>query len=186
MLQVKETSRLCFELMSENDAELMFQLDQDPQVMKFITRGKCPTRDDITNVFIPRMQAYTNPDKGWGLWKIMRRNSGDFLGWVLVRPMYFFDDEKPTALDDLELGWRLHRRYWGLGYATEAAQAIADALIATGEINYLTALAMEENVGSIGVMKKLGMAYVKSDTHQDPLGALDVAYYRCAVSELTG
>lgn len=185
MLVVPASERLRYELMTPEDGDLMYQLDQDPEVMKYITRGKCPKREDITDIFVPRMQAYTNPEKGWGIWKVMRRNNGDFVGWVLVRPMYFFDNEQETTPDDLELGWRFHRRHWGLGYATESAAAISKALVAAGEINYLTALAMEENVGSVGVMKKLGMRYLKTAMHKDPLGDIDVVYYRCAVDELT-
>ncbi len=57
----------------------------------------------------------------------------------------------------VEVAWRLHRQYWGHGYATEAAQAaIADGFNRVGlaEVVSMTAL---PNVASMRVMERLGM-----------------------------
>jgi [ribosomal protein S5]-alanine N-acetyltransferase len=57
----------------------------------------------------------------------------------------------------VEVAWRLHRPYWGRGYATEAAQAaIEDGFLRVGlqEIVAITALL---NIASIRVMERLGM-----------------------------
>ena len=47
----------------------------------------------------------------------MERASGDFLGWVHLRP----EAEAPD--DERELGYRLRRSAWGRGYAVEASRA---------------------------------------------------------------
>ncbi|WP_369410423.1 GNAT family N-acetyltransferase [Neiella litorisoli] len=179
MLLVADSKRLQFELMSAKDAELLFQLDQDPQVMRFINGGKCTTREEIAKVYVPRMESYSNPAKGWGIWKVCLKANGEFLGWVLVRPMDFFTDT--PQYNNLELGWRFHRKAWGQGYGTEAAQAIANAVIGLGEAKWLTAIALEDNHASIGIMKKLGMSYLKTGIHRDPLGDVEVVYYQCSV-----
>ena len=67
---------------------------------------------------------------------------------------------------------------WGKGYATEAAQAVKNALIQETKPSYLTAIAEEDNLGSINVMKKLGMDYLKTDLHKDPLGDAELVYYQ--------
>ena len=67
-MNITSTTRLTFRLMTEQDDELLFELDQDPAVMRYLTDGKPTSRADISNVFIPRMLSYRNPDKGWGLW----------------------------------------------------------------------------------------------------------------------
>jgi ribosomal-protein-alanine N-acetyltransferase len=57
----------------------------------------------------------------------------------------------------VEVAWRLHKRFWGEGYATEAARAaIGDGFTRIGlsEIVALTTLA---NLPSQRVMQRLGM-----------------------------
>ncbi len=165
--------------MSAKDAELMFQLDQDIEVMRYINGGKMTTRKEINEVYIPRMESYTNSQKGWGLWKVMLQESDIFIGSILVRPMGFFN-ESPDY-QNLEIGWRFSRNSWGYGYATEAATQVVRALIEQGGINKLTALAFEENTASINIMLKLGMQYLKKDIHKDPLGDEEVVFYQLEV-----
>ena len=46
--------------MTNEDGELLFQLDQDRDVMRFINGGKLTSMDEINDVFIPRMESYSN------------------------------------------------------------------------------------------------------------------------------
>ena len=174
-INVEDTSRLQFELMSERDAELLFLLDQDPEVMRYINGGTMTTREEVQSTYVPRMKAYTNPENGWGLWKITLKANHAFIGWILVRPVGFFSDD--PQFNNLELGWRLLRSAWGQGYATEAARAVMQSLEAKGQCDRFTAHAMEGNLASINVMKKLGMHYVKSGLLVDPLGDVQCVYY---------
>lgn len=175
-MHIPQSARLSYRLMNKNDAELLFQLDQDPLVMKFITDGEVSSREQIDNVFIPRMQAYRDEHKGWGLWQVNIADTDEYIGWVLVRPMYFFSDN--TEFDNLELGWRFFRSSWGKGFASEAAQHIQQHLAKSKDYRAFSAIADEANVASIGVMKRIGMTYVKSYRHVDPLFECDVAYYQ--------
>ncbi|GHF00882.1 hypothetical protein GCM10011501_32940 [Thalassotalea profundi] len=164
--------------MDENNAEELFQLDQDPAVMKFINGGTPSSREQVKTVLIPRMQAYRNAEKGWGLWQVNDTETGEYLGWVLVRPMYFFSDN--PEIDNLELGWRFFQSTWGKGYASEAAQHIKQQLSHDKTIKSFSAIADENNLASVGVMKKIGMKYIKTYFHTDPLFECDVVYYQIA------
>ncbi len=174
-MKVNDSERLSFALMGPEDALLLFELDQDIEVMRYINGGKMSTMDDIHQVFIPRMAKYSDTSKGWGLWKVLTKENQEFLGWVLVRPMDFFNEN--TQWDNIELGWRFKRMFWGKGYATEAAQQISEALIQQTDIKKLSAIAVPENESSINIMKKLGMHYIKTALHKDPLGDLQAVYY---------
>lgn len=177
MNKVENTNRLTFELMdADRHQQDLFDLDQDEEVMRFINGGKKSTWEDIHERLKPRLKAYTNPEKGWGIWKVTEIDSGEYLGWVLVRPMHFFSDN--PVFDEIELGWRFKQSSWGKGFGTEAAQAIADAIAVKPEVNAISAIADEDNYGSIGIMKKLGMEYVKTYVHQDPLFEEEVVYYK--------
>ena len=178
-MQINDSERLTYQLMGLNSADLMYELDQDPQVLKYINHGICPTLDEIKNTFLPRLAKYYNPDKGWGLWGVYLKETGEYIGWVLVRPMDFFGDQ--PKWHDIELGWRFKQFTWGKGYGTEAAQQVMAALSKQPDIHYFTAIAMEENTASINIMKKLGMKYVKTDIHKDAdFDDEEVVYYTVA------
>ena len=73
------TTRLNFKLMNEHDWPLLHELDQDPAVMKYINRGTPSTLKQIKEIGIPRMLAYKNANKGWGLWKITLKKEDSFI-----------------------------------------------------------------------------------------------------------
>lgn len=175
-MNIVPSARLSYKLMTNEDGELLFQLDQDPDVMRFINGGKLTSMDEINDVFIPRMESYSNQQKGWGLWQVNISSSKEYIGWILVRPMNFFSDS--PEYDNLELGWRFTQSSWGKGFASEAALHLKNSLAKNGDLKSFSAIAVENNLGSIAVMKKIGMSYVKSYLHKDPLFESQVVYYQ--------
>ena len=180
-------SRLIISPMSLGDSQLQFELDQDPMVMKYINGGRALSLEEIEMVFMPRFAAYRNLEKGWGLWKVFLEQSqlsGNnfvqaepyFVGWILIRPMYFFTD-KPRY-NDLEIGWRFKQSTWGKGIATESAQKVIEHLLKTQpDIEYFSAIADKQNHASINIMKKLGMRYQGKLEHPDVGDDVEVVLY---------
>lgn len=182
-MNIKDSNRFSFRLMDKTDADLLFELDQDTEVMKYLTNGKMTTREEINDVYIPRMMSYRNEERGWGIWAIHHKATNDFLGWVLTRPMHFFNEQRDDY--NLELGWRFKRSLWGQGIATEAARHIAlQVSQANAEINRVSAIAKPDNKASIKVMQKLGMTFQSEYLHPDPLGPVQVVLYSCGINEL--
>jgi len=186
-VRIDNTSRLQLSLMTLDDSALLFELDQDERVMHFLNGGNKTTQHQIDTVMIPRLAQYLHPAKGWGLWKVHALEcvenaqhglSGEYLGWVLVRPMHFFTQAQPH---NLELGWRFKHVSWGKGYATEAAKAVMDAVSALDEVTHVSAVAVEENLASIAIMKKLGMTFQRKSIHRDPLGDTEAVFYQKTV-----
>ena len=103
-VNIENSARLSYQLIDESDSEFLFQLDQNPEVMRYINGGVMTTREEIKNKFIPRLNAYKNADKGWGLWKVTIAENQQDIGWILVRPMDFFSEQ--PIWHDIELGWR--------------------------------------------------------------------------------
>lgn len=168
-LVVPSSARLRYRLMdgaNPRDSQLWFELDQDPEVMRFLNDGKPTTREENDNFIVPRVASFTDPAAGHGLWEIADRHSGEYLGWILVRCYRF--DRAEREDDNLELGWRLKRKYWNQGITTEAARALIDVLQRNPAIRAFSALAAPGNLASIGVMKKLGMRYVDERLHLVP------------------
>ncbi len=184
MFVVPPSQRLSFALLSAQDAELLFDVDQDEAVMRYLNGGKKSSMQQIVEVMLPRMAQYRNPQRGYGIWQVRQQDDNAYLGWVLIRPMGF--NTATPSTDDVEIGWRFKQQFWGQGYASEAARAVADAVLANNsKVRFLSAIAMPDNAGSIAVMRKLGMQFVKRFLHRDALGEVDAVLYRVAVGYVT-
>jgi len=57
-----------------------------------------------------------------------------------------------------ELGWIISKKYWGYGYAAEAAREIINYAIQVLKVRKFIAHCDSENVSSYRVMEKLGMS----------------------------
>ncbi|KGJ87976.1 GNAT family N-acetyltransferase [Colwellia psychrerythraea] len=180
-MKINNSERLKFRLMGIEDAQALWQLDQDPAVMQFLNGGEPTTMEKINSVFIPRMEKYRNPDLGWGIWQVSDKLTDEYFGWVLIRPMAFFTES--ANVQDLELGWRFFQNTWGKGYATEAAIAVKNAVVANTDVTHVSALAVADNLASVGVMKKMGMSFVRAYLHTDPIGDFDAVHYQMSVTE---
>jgi len=175
-INIPHSERLHFRLMDEKDADLLFELDQDPEVMRYLNDGKPTPREDIDNYFIPRMMDFTDAEAGCGLWSMEDRENAECLGWILVRPYGFSTDY--CEMDNLELGWRTRRSHWNKGLTTEGATAIINVLKELRpEINKFSAIVDADNIASVAVAKKLGMTFKKNTQHVTPKATFDVEYY---------
>ncbi len=69
-LQIPASTRLQYRLLDAHDSELLFELDQDEAVMRFINGGRKTSRAEIAQRLLPRMLSYRDPLKGYGLWQV--------------------------------------------------------------------------------------------------------------------
>jgi ribosomal-protein-alanine N-acetyltransferase len=68
----------------------------------------------------------------------------------------------------VEVGWRLAARFWGRGYATEAARAgVAFAFDQAG-LTEIVSMTVPENIRSRHVMERLGMTRDPADDFEHP------------------
>lgn len=180
-LNIKSSPRLSYRLMDMSDANLLYDVDQDPKVMTFISGGVPSSMALINSKIMPRLGAYLNPEKAWGIWQVNITESDEFIGWILVRPMDFFSDS--PQFDNLELGWRFKSHSWGKGYATESAKHVMVEIALTMGIQKFCAIADPKNAASIKVMEKIGMQYGKTYFHEDPLFSAEMVYYHLTIQE---
>ncbi|MBU3022489.1 GNAT family N-acetyltransferase [Aestuariibacter sp. A3R04] len=174
-MNVADSSRLSFHFITADDADFLWSLDQDEEVMRYLTGGRKTTREEINHTFLPRLAAFSQRDKGWGLWRVAEKGKGgNDLGWILVRPMGFFSGERDD--ENIELGWRFRRVSWGRGVATEAARQVKQCLVDHGYRRF-SAIALPENRGSIAVMKKLGLTFSHHFRYTDDVFDEDVVVY---------
>lgn len=67
--------------------------------------------------------------------------------------------------DSAEIGYVLNRSYWGQGYMTEAAKALIKTVFDQQLLTTIWASFLDDNLGSKGVLEKLGFYYVDRFTH---------------------
>jgi ribosomal-protein-alanine N-acetyltransferase len=145
---VFETERLYFREMTANDAENAYQLNIDPEVMKYV--GEEPFENvDAAQKFLEKYPDYKK--YGFGRWAVINKMDGGFMGWCGLKYL-----EADTEID---LGYRFMKKYWNQGYATEAAKACIDLGFNKFGMTEIVARAMKENIGSIRVLEKSGFIY---------------------------
>lgn len=149
-----ETGRLALRRFTEADEEVLFDLDSDPEVMRFLNGGTPTPRDIVRTVILPRFLLYDEHFPSYGFWAAIERSTGDFLGWFsIVR-----SEATPV---EVSLGFRLRRAVWGKGYATEGARALVRKAFTELGVQRVVAATYEHNLASRRVLEKMGMTIVR-------------------------
>jgi RimJ/RimL family protein N-acetyltransferase len=144
-----ETPRLILRPWRNSDLAPFAEQNADPEVMRFLTGVL--TREE-SDAYVDRAKQHL-AEIGFCKWAVEAPGVAPFIGAVGLTRVKFEASFTPAV----EVAWRLHRQYWGHGYATEAAHAaIQDGFTRVGlkEIVALTALG---NNASTRVMERLGM-----------------------------
>ena len=147
------------EFVQQDDREL-YDLDSDPEVLRFMPNDEPPALEVIQNEILPRRFAEYQRYPGFGFWVAIERDSDAFMGWFHFRP-YQGDVRSP------EIGYRLKRVFWGKGIATEVSQALVERAFALPDVVRVVAEASPDNVASTRVMEKVGLRLILSDAERD-------------------
>jgi RimJ/RimL family protein N-acetyltransferase len=156
---VLETERMYFRQFRDADAQLLFELDSDPEVMRFISKGKPTPLARIQGEIIPKFLEYYRRNPPQGFWAAHLREAGSFIGWFHLRP-----DIKSAG--EMELGYRLQRNVWGRGLATEGSKALLGKAFNEWAYEKVCARTLSDNMASRRVMEKAGLCF-ECDFHYD-------------------
>lgn len=137
----------------EEDLDPFAELNADPETMRYFP---APQSREESDALAERARRQIEED-GWGLWAVEVAGGSRFIGFVgLARPS--FEEHFTPAV---EVGWRLARKHWGRGYATEAALALRDWGIAERGLTRLISLIRPGNDRSVRVAEKIGERYAR-------------------------
>ncbi|HEX6508595.1 MAG TPA: GNAT family N-acetyltransferase [Chloroflexota bacterium] len=151
-----ETERLVLRRFTEADADNLFELDSDPEVMRFLNGGTPTPREMIENVTLPKFLHYDEGFEGFGYWAAIEKSTGEFLGW------FGFGPRNDSSPHNVELGYRLRRSAWGKGYATEGARALIRKGFTELGVQCVFATTYQDNLASRRVMEKAGLTLVRT------------------------
>jgi len=164
---VIHTDRLRLVPLADEHLDLEVELDSDPEVLRFVA-GRARTRDEVARSHGERM-ALARKVPGLGFWIAFTRAGGEFVGLMMLPPAHGPDQPDDPSVADL--GYRLLRRWWRQGLATEASLALLRHAFETVGVRRVIAQTMAVNAASRGVMTAAGLTYVRTyyPEFDDPL-----------------
>ena len=146
---ITETERLILRLQTYEDASLLVEMNSDPEVVRYTgdpsLANVAEARTILEEKVFPQWQKHK-----MGRFAVTLKN-GEFLGWCGLK--------YHPETDEVDLGYRFMKKYWGRGYATESSRACLDYGFKTLKLDRIIAKAMPDNKDSLKVMQKLGMTF---------------------------
>lgn len=141
------TQRLLFREINFYDLEDLLEIWGDPETLQYFPFVL--DRDEMLAWIDRNRKRYDN--YGHGLWGVIRKEDGKFIGdcGLVVQTI--------ESVDEIEVGYHFNKKYWGMGYAREAARACMDYAIVQLRKNRIISLIRPENLPSRKVAEGNGM-----------------------------
>jgi len=164
-----ETERFFLREILHTDVEGMFELDSDTDVHTYIGNQLVRTKEQSIEVIDFIRKQYV--DNGIGRWAIIDKRTKEFVGWSGFR---FETILTHNHINYYDLGYRLIKKYWGQGIATETALGSLAFAFNKLETKEVFAMADILNVASNRVLQKVGLQLIESF----PLEGVEHNWYR--------
>lgn len=143
-----ETSRLIIRPFEDRDADCVFALRSDPEIMRFIRKPQQNREESVA--WIKLISSRWNSE-GIGFSAVTLKKNGTLIGWCGLWRL------KETG--EMEVGYAIAQKFWKNGYASEAADAFLKYGFENLGLEEIVAVADPLNEASQKVMKRLGMNY---------------------------
>jgi len=144
-----KTERLLLRQWRDEDLPGFAKINSDPEVMEFYPHLLDRQQSNAGAVKFKSLIS----KNGWGFWALESRRDQNFLGLVGLNIHAYKLPFGPCV----EIGWRLARKDWGKGYATEAAIACLDFAFDELKLSEVYSFASVSNMRSRAVMERLHM-----------------------------
>jgi RimJ/RimL family protein N-acetyltransferase len=159
---ILQTERLTLRQFTADDADNLYELNSDPEVMRYLTGGRPTPREVLRDEVIPfHLAVYERLDR-LGTWAAESAATGEFLGWFHFRPGADAD------VTNIDLGYRLRRPAWNRGYATEGSRALINMGFTDLGVQRVFAHTMAVNSASRRVLEKCGLTLVRTTPYDGP------------------
>lgn len=155
---VLETERLLLRQFTVQDMDKFYELESDPEVMRYIRGGKPRSYEQVKQKLEDNISYYQKYPL-FGVWAVIVKGEEDFAGWVCLKHL--------DQTTDLEVGYRLLPKFWRKGYASEATEAVIRYGFEICGLEKIYAVAQPENIASTGLMEKVGMQVLGKAFHYE-------------------
>lgn len=162
MLKPFQTERLLLRPIEIKDAKGLFDLDSDPEVLKYIGTPPFASLNDSFKVIDILQKQYS--EFGIGRWAVIERESNEFIGWCGLK---YFDSPINRRSDFYELGYRFIQKYWGKGYASESVKAWLNVAFNHFKCDKVFAMTNIQHRASAKVLTKIGFEKTETFIYND-------------------
>jgi len=146
-----QTERLILREILPTDVDGLFDLDSDPAVHRYLGNKPLTDKSQVVPVIAFIRQQYL--ENGIGRWAVEDKKTGEFMGWAGLK---FVTEPTNNHQNFHDLGYRLIRKFWGKGIATECAIASLNYGFVQLGLTEIFAAAHIENLASNRILNKLG------------------------------
>lgn len=147
MTKILETQRLILRMWAKFDAERMFKICSDAQVMKHIGNGKPYKNLEDAEKFLNWVEVYQQ-ENGFCRWAVVEKSSDEIIGSCGFSRL--------TETKEIDLGYLYDKKSWGKGFATEAARGCLKYGFEKLGFREIIALTDLEHIASQNVLEKIG------------------------------
>ena len=144
-----ESGRLLLRPVIEDDADALFEIFSDREVMQYYDILPLKNKDEARELCDRFVRHFA--DRTMLRWAITEKESGQVIGTC---GFFCFSDEDSKA----ELGYELRRDRWGMGFMPEAIGLIMRFIYENSNINRIEAFVEVPNISSQKLLKKLGFS----------------------------
>ena len=144
-----ETERLILRDVTEADLPVLIAQGCEPEARRGILAYQADERYNQVMLRVAIAESFNQPRINYTL-TVERRTDGAIVGHCSIANV------RPQTIE-ASLGWHYGVKYWGRGYATEAARGLLYIGFALGGVAEIYADCFADNRASIRVMEKIGM-----------------------------
>lgn len=176
---ILRTERIRLVPLADEHLEHEVELDADPEVMRHLGDGRARSREEV-EVFHRLRLAAADRVPGLGFWAGFVE--GRFVGWWILEPPERADQGPVEG--QAELGYRLLRRFWRQGLASEGARELLRHGFEDLRLTRVFAETMAVNTASRATMAAVGMRHVRTFhlDWEEPLPGSDLGEVEYAIT----
>lgn len=161
-----ETARLLLRPWQPEDLAEFTRLLTDPVVTRYIVVSTPFSPEDVAELSARTLDEWDR--NGFGPWAAMEKATGRWVGRIGLNEL----PDWPGS-HKVEVGWELHREFWGRGLATEGGLAGVRYGFETVGLERIISVTMATNAASRRVMEKCGLRF----QGELPMAGTVVAWY---------
>jgi RimJ/RimL family protein N-acetyltransferase len=162
-----ESKRLLTRKLTINDVDVWVKFFEDKDAVEFLPNIGFPTTKDRAKHWIEKQLSRYSENR-YGLQALIHKDTNEFIGQCGLLMQEVDGEQK------VEVGYHIFKKYWGQGYAPEAAKLFIDYGFNTNQADSIISIINIGNTRSQKVALKNGLTKLK----QTKWSSLDVFIYQ--------
>lgn len=148
---ILETERLWLRRITYDDLDDLLQIWGDPEAMKLFP--KTLDRQEMGDWIDRNLKRYE--EFGHGIWAVIRKADQQFVGdcGLVIQEV--------DGVEELEVGYHFNPKFWGRGFATEAARGCMEYAFNRLNSRRIISMVRPENLASRRVAERNGLKIEK-------------------------